>query len=149
MRFGTCSKDPSRFSRSCVQSVSMKTNMYLLESLLGLNGATWQKWPEGYFLKHSCLKSVVIEKLQFRHTCLHWHTSLHLTLSNKWFWKHFSLRNVLLHVPQYLVSSLVQGGVAVHREQLLSHLCVLSYKVSHALRIYFFAIAAFILVITL
>jgi hypothetical protein len=63
--------------------------------------------------------------------------------------KHFSLRNHPLHVAQYLDSSLEQGGVAVHREQTLSHLCEKSYNISHALHIYLFAIAPFKLVITL
>jgi hypothetical protein len=48
----------------------------------------------------------------------------------------------LLHV-QYLDQSLVQGGVAVHREQTLSHLCALSYNVAQPLHMYFFAIAPF------
>ena len=37
--------------------------------------------------------------------------------------KAFVNENHLLHV-QYLVSSLVQVGVAVHMEQALSHLCI-------------------------
>jgi len=54
-----------------------------------------------------------------------------------------------LHVAQYWVLSLVHGGAIVQREQVLSHLCVKSYKASHALHMYFFAMAALMLIITL
>ena len=36
---------------------------------------------------------------------------------------------------------LAQSGVAVHNEQDLSHLCLVSYRVLHALHVYLFAIA--------
>jgi len=45
------------------------------------------------------------------------------------------------------VPCLVQGGVAVHRDQTLSHLYC--HNVSHALYMYLLAIAAFMFVITL
>ena len=50
MRFGTCSKERSHFSRSCVHSASKKTYINLSVSLLGFSGARQQKWPDGCFL---------------------------------------------------------------------------------------------------
>jgi hypothetical protein len=57
--------------------------------------------------------------------------------------------NDLLYVLQYVVLSLVQSGLAVHREQALLHLCVKSYKVPHALHTYLFAVGSLIFVIML
>jgi len=62
---------------------------------------------------------------------------------------HLSLRNDMLHVSQYIDCNLVQGGVAVQREQVLSDKSVLLYKTSHTLHIYCLAIAAILLAVTL
>ena len=43
-----------------------------------------------------------------------------------------------------ILTYLYIGWLAVHKEDVLSHLCVLSYNVSHALHMYYLAIAVIV-----
>ena len=138
----------SRFSRSCVHTVSKKNFHELFRKLArfqcshvaNIAGRLFLlQWVQN-FLKHHVLNHLLLKKLQYRHASLHWQTRLPFTLTIKWFWKHLSLSKDLLHISQYLVWYLVHGVVAVHRDQALSHLCVKSYRVSQALYTFLFAI---------
>ena len=125
--FGTCSKEPSQFSRTCVHSLSKKQYEILSVSLLGFSGSTYQKWP--YYNKCNIYLNIHVSNqllLKYYNFGVLVSTSRLVFLS---LWGLNDSGNIshkqntccVYHNTWY--RSLVQGDVAVHKEQALS-ICV-------------------------